>query len=406
MARVSLPRPHAAQLKVIAEAARFNVLCCGRRWGKTTLGIDRLIQPALHGKPVAWYAPSYKLLAPVWREAQRTLREVILSTSQQERHLGLLGGGAVEMWSLDSPDSGRGRAYARVVIDEAALVSELRDAWEQSIRAQLTDFRGDAWFLSTPKGAAGYFFEIYNQALSKKDWAAWRMPSSSNPHLPADEIEAAKEDLTNLAFAQEYMAEFVAWEGAVFRRILDAVQPIVPKAALVIGVDWGRTNDYTCFVALSHDGHVVGLERFRGIEYIFQRQRLVEFWRRFGGRATIIAEVNSMGAPVVEQLQRDGLPVLAFTTTGPTKSVIIEALALAFERATIRIPNDPVLIGELQAYSAKPLPSGLMRYSAPGGMHDDTVMALAFAWAGLSEVHSQAQEAHRPRAAPVSISPV
>ena len=85
------------------------------------------------------------------------------------------------------------------------------------------------------------------------------------------------------------------------------------------------------------------------MEYALQRMRLAEFWRRHGSRSVIVAEANSMGGPVIEQLQRDGLPVHAFTTTSASKSAIIEApLALAFERAIIHIPEDIVLIGELQ----------------------------------------------------------
>ena len=87
-----------------------------------------------------------------------------------------------------------------------------------------------------------------------------------------------------------------------------------------------------------------------------------------------------MGEPLIEQLQQDGLPVTPFVTTNATKAAAIEALSLAFERGEIEILNDPALIGELQAYEAKRLPSGLLRYGAPEGMHDDCVMALALAW--------------------------
>src|SRR3954453_21843068 len=90
-----------------------------------------------------------------------------------------------------------------------------------------------------------------------------------------------------------------------------------------------------------------------------------------------------MGGPVIEQLQRDGLKVKAFMTTNASKALAIEALAFAFERGEIKILNEPVLIGELQAFEAKPLPSGMMRYDAPAGGHDDTVMSLAIAWQGL-----------------------
>jgi hypothetical protein len=70
MPTLTLPKPHPGQQTVIDGAKRFNIVCCGRRFGKTELGMDRLIQPALQGKPVAWFAPNYKLAAPVWRELQ------------------------------------------------------------------------------------------------------------------------------------------------------------------------------------------------------------------------------------------------------------------------------------------------------------------------------------------------
>jgi phage FluMu gp28-like protein len=301
------------------------------------------------------------------------------------------------MWSLDSPDSGRGRAYALVVLDEAALIPNLETAWQESIRPQLTDYQGGAWFLSTPKGTQNYFHTLYQrgQDARQADWASWQMPTSSNPFMPAAEIEAARADLTDLAFAQEYLAQFVSWAGAVFRRILEAIAEAPANVpAAIIGVDWGRTSDYTVFTALAAGGQVLAIDRFRGLEYSLQRGRLQAFHERLGGRAYIIAEYNSMGGPVVEQLQRDGLPVAAFNTTNASKAAAVEALALAFERGSIRIPNDPVLIGELQAFEGKPLPSGLMRYAAPeGGGHDDMVMSLAIGWAALGAM--QAQQGHR-----------
>ena len=103
-----------------------------------------------------------------------------------------------------------------------------------------------------------------------------------------------------------------------------------------------------------------------------------------------------MGGPLIEQLQREGLPVYPFDTNNTSKAQAVEALALAFERGTIRIPNDAVLIGELQAFESKPLPSGMMRYEAPSGGHDDIVMALAIAFYSLG-VAKEAQAAESRR---------
>jgi hypothetical protein len=86
---------------------------------------------------------------------------------------------------------------------------------------------------------------------------------------------------------------------------------------------------------------------------------------------------------VIEQLRRNGLPITSFITTNASKAAAMEALALAFERSAITIPNHAVLLGELQAFEAKSLPSGMTRYAAPEGLHDDCVMSLALAWQGL-----------------------
>jgi hypothetical protein len=158
---IQLQTPHPAQAKVIAERKRWNVVSCGRRWGKTTLGMDRLIHPALKGKPVAWFSPTYQILLEAWRSLGSTLHPVTTRKSDAEHRLELCGGGVVEAWSLDNIDAGRGRAYAAVVIDEAAMVQNLEHAWQESIRPTLTDFKGEAWFLSTPRGVANFFYTLY-----------------------------------------------------------------------------------------------------------------------------------------------------------------------------------------------------------------------------------------------------
>jgi hypothetical protein len=389
--KLQLTALHLAQQRVIQQAKRFNVVCCGRRWGKTVLGMDRLIHPAVQGKRVAWFAPNFRLLGDVWRDLQAILGPVIIRTCQQEWRLELRGGGVVEMWSLDSPDSGRGRAYAVAVVDECALVRDLEEAWQQTIRPMLSDYQGQAWFLSTPKGM-NYFKTLFDrgQDPEQTEWASWQMPTAENPRIAPEEIESARLGMTEAAFNQEYLALFVNWEGSVFRCVGEAATApwrTKPEAGhhYVIGCDWGRTHDYTVFIVVDITaGTVVAMERSKQVDYAVQRERLRVLRERWQPEQ-IIAEQNSMGLPIIEQLTRDGLRIDAFTTTNASKVHVIEALALAFEHGDIRIPNDPVLVGELVAYQAERLPSGLTRYGAPSGQHDDTVMALALAWSAVSD---------------------
>ena len=380
----------------MSEARRFNVLACGRRWGKTRLGIDRLIRPALEGQPVAFFAPTYKMMSDVWRETYNTVLPTAKRVSAQEHRIELITGGVIDMWSLDTPDAPRGRKYQRVVIDEAAMVSHLQEAWQASIRPTLTDYQGDAWFTSTPKGA-NFFRTIfqYGQDPLRPEWASWQMPTTANPYIRASEVEAARQELPERVFQQEYEARFLEDAGGVFRKVRQAAtaERVPPYAGrFVMGVDWAMQNDFTVLVVLDAEARrVVDMDRFHQIDWAVQRQRLRVMADRWKVER-IVAEHNSIGGPNIEALQREGLPVHGFETTAQTKPPLIESLALAFERDELVILNDPVLVGELEAYEREvSAVTGRSRYNAPEGQHDDCVVSLALAW----------KAAHSPRTSAV-----
>ena len=381
---VRLPASHDAQRLVLNEAKRFNVVCCGRRWGKTEMGAGRVIGPALEGYPTGWFVPVSKDADEVWRYIKRVLLEVTVDKSEISRRLGLVTGGSVELWTMQDPDSGRGRKYKTVVLDEAAKVSKLKQAWTETIRPTLTDDIGDAWFLSTPKGR-NYFFSLFNMAATyPDDWASWQMPTVSNPYIDPAEVADAKRHLPQSAFAQEYLAEFTDDAGIVFRNVRACVDKRLNNATHdgaihYGGLDWAQLNDFTAIVIINNRGEVVSLDRFNQIGWEVQYDRVrtaTRKWKLTGG----YAETNSIGSPNLEQLQKTLKQWFGFETTNASKNEIIQALILAFEKKKIAIPDDPVLIAELESFEANRLPSGRWRYSAPDGMHDDTVIALALGW--------------------------
>lgn len=386
-------------MRVRTEAKRFNALVCGRRWGKTTFGIDTIVHPALRGFPAAWFGPTYKNIADTWRQLVQVLKPVTVRKLETEHRLELVTGGTVEMWSLDKDDVARGRKYHTVVVDEAAMVANLKDAWQFVIRPTLTDFQGSAWFMSTPRGM-NYFKVLYDRGQDpmRPTWASWQMPTASNPVIAAGEIAEARMDMHDLAFSQEYLAQFVSFEGAVFRHVMEAAVA-EPQAGpvdgreYVFGIDWGKQLDYTVVVVIDAISRaVVALERWGAVDYSVQRDRLKAMYERWRPSA-VVAENNSMGAPLVEQLYRDGMPVHPFQTTNTSKAIAVEALALAFERGDIQIIPDAELLAELQAFEAQRLPSGLMRYAAPQGQHDDCVMALAIGWSAIDSHAPQTEYA-------------
>jgi hypothetical protein len=83
---------------------------------------------------------------------------------------------------------------------------------------------------------------------------------------------------------------------------------------------------------------------------------------------------------------------LVRVTTNALKTEIVSRLVLAFEQGNIKMPDDEVLLGELEAFECTPLAGGQFRYSAPAGMHDDLVLALSIAWAGLGKARKRQLE--------------
>jgi hypothetical protein len=385
---VRLPQLHADQRAVAEQthAARFVHLRAGRRWGKSHLLARMLVEAALvHRQTVGYFAPTYKLMLPVWEQVRRVLRTPVADEYKAERRIDTTTGGRVEFWSLDNENAGRSRGYDLIVVDEAGLVRNLETLWRENLIPALLDRRGRAVLAGTPKGK-GDFWRIYQTATEDPRWATIRRSTSDNPRLDPADIALLRSAMTERAARQELDAEFLDDGGAVFRGVRACVGEIVrSNEAAVIGVDWGRYEDATVFVALDPQTRcVVDVERLVDVDFAAQRRALLAFWQRNGGGAAL-AEANSIGAPNIEELQRAGLPVQAFTTTTATKPLLVDTLALALEQRTITLPALDWLIGELEMYSVDISASGRARYSAPEGCHDDGVIALALAVWGASQ---------------------
>lgn len=347
------------------------------------------------GYPVGWFAPEYKFLLEVWDGLTKALKPLISRSNQNERRIELKNGGTLEMWSLEGGNAGRSRKYRRVIIDEAAMVPGLMKRWTEDIRPTLTDLKGDAWMLSTPKGRND-FYELWarGQDPLDKQWKSWQMPTTSNPFIDPLEVEDARKDMPERSFWQEYLAEFLE-DSAVFRKISDAatakrqryanddIDP-EPRHNYVIGVDWGKVEDYSVFTVIDTTvKELCYLDRSNGIDYLDQLKRLARLHAAFGA-SEIVVETNSQ-ATTIELLRQSGLPVREFTTSKESKPYVIENLMLAFERGDLKIIPDPVLLSELRSFEAQRLPSGYVRYTAPKGYHDDCVMSLALAWDAVKD---------------------
>lgn len=267
---IQLSNLHPAQKEILRTAKRFNVLKCGRRFGKTEIAKELVIDPALDGLPTAYFAPTYKDLDVFWTELKWIVHDIIQTKNETTKRLKLITGGSIDMWSLEDPDSGRGRKYKRVVIDECEKAKKLKEAWQGSIRPTLTDYKGDCWFLSTPKFGDTFFKEIYRWEKDPKyahEWQSWRYSTYDNPYIDPKEIDAAKSTLDPHYFDCEYMALDVDLSDSVWAFAFDAQkhigEPVFnPEQMLFLSFDFNR-NPICCSVIQHYDGCINVIETIK-----------------------------------------------------------------------------------------------------------------------------------------------
>lgn len=215
---IVLPALHPRQKEVDAHPARYKVLAAGRRWGKTRLGVTACLRIALAGGRAWWVAPTYKTARVGWRDLESAARSIPHSTIRRgEATVSFGSGGEVAVRSADTQSTLRGEGLDYVVLDEAAYIQP--HTWYEEIRPSLSDRKGRALFISTPSGY-NWFHELWLRGQDPEDitWMSWQYPTVSNPYIDPSEVDDARKDQTSVVFAQEYLAEFIAEGGNMFKR--------------------------------------------------------------------------------------------------------------------------------------------------------------------------------------------
>lgn len=371
---VSLTLPHKGQQSVIDEAKRFNVLCCGRRWGKSNLAVNLLCEPAIEGFPTGYFTPTYKLLDGTYTECVSAL-EPIIKRKNEHQFIELITGGRIEFWSLENELAGRSRKYKRAIVDEGAFAKNLWKLWTESIRATLTDLKGDAFFLSTPKGKNDFYKLFMRGKQGEANWMSWQMSTYTNPFIDPTELDDAKHDLPEIAFLQEYMAEFSDNLANPFGIpfINQCTYPLSTLPAVCYGIDLAKSFDFTVIIGLDQNGAVCHFDRFQK-----DWKQTVETIKMLPSSTPLAIDSTGVGDPIGEDIARVMFNAELFKFTSQSKQQIMEGLAVAIQQRKTTFPEGHIT-DELSNFEFEYSRTGV-KYSAPSGLHDDCVCALALAW--------------------------
>ena len=428
--------PFDAQREILNSTARFRVVCAGRRFGKSmTASLDLLrfaLDPSNAGSDCMVVGPTYSATDVVWGKLNELLPEAIVTNRKrtQPREIELVNGSTISLRSADHPDTLRGNAVDRMVVDEAAFM-DLAEVFPSILRPMLADTQGGVMLISTPARSREHFYELYLRGQDDEwpAWESWQLPTEANPHVAEAEIESARRSSPDRQFRREWLAEFVDDDAAaVFSTdALDGVFQSYDYEALAqegrveppvsIGLDLGRANDYTVITALDGSGTLVGFKRMRRTSWSAVEEAARAMYAHFdtayaeraereaalpdgvflddrgtGSRAhshsaaspTIYAD-GTRDSPLIENL-RDEIgdhAVESVKFTASSKKTLIERLSSKVDHGELTLPDSlDVLRSEMEAFETQVNAStGNVSYDVRVG-HDDTVDSLALAASG------------------------
>lgn len=208
---------HSNQFKVHQDKSRFRVLVTGRRFGKTTLAINELIETALTSKYPVWYvAPTYKQAKMIaWDMLLKAIPpELIEKKNEVELEVKLIVGAPICLKGADNEDSLRGVGLAFVILDEYGMMKH--NVWQEIIRPMLTDTKGRALFIGTPQGK-NCLWELFIKGQRHEDgFSSYQFKTIDNPFIDPLEIDDARKQMNERYFKQEYEASFEDYVGLIY----------------------------------------------------------------------------------------------------------------------------------------------------------------------------------------------
>lgn len=360
--------------------ARYGVIEASTKAGKTAGCMAWIVEQAyVRGginRNFWWVAPVYPQAKIAYRRIKHGLPKGTFAANDGDLTIRLLGIGSVIWFKTgEKPDNLYGEDVYAAVVDEASRCRE--ESWI-ALRSTLTATRGPVRIIGNVKGRANWHYRIARKAEAGEPGYAYAKLTAYDAVkggvLDAAEIEDAKRALPEQVFRELYLAEPSDDAGNPFgiAHIAACVGPLAEGKPAAIGIDLAKSHDWTVVIGLDRLGQVCGFERWQSPWEETERRILA-----LCGGTPALVDSTGVGDPIVERLQRKKPNFTGYKFTSESKQRLMEGLAMAIQQRRLRFPEG-TLRKELEAFEFEYTRTGV-RYSAPEGVHDDCVVALALA---------------------------
>lgn len=360
------------------EPYKYYVINIGRQFGKTMLGINQLLYWMINhsGCNIGWVTPIYKQGKKVFTELEKVTKQSNLF-EYNSSELTVKGfNSTVSFFSGERPDNIRGNTFDFLIIDEYAFTRE--ELWSEVLSATVLVKGKKVLFISTPKGK-NHFYKLSLQPNYDERYKYIHFTSYDTPFINHLDLEERKRSLPNHIFRQEYLAEFIDNASGLFTNVRECILEPKQSKKYYGGLDIGRADDYTVLTIVNENNQTVYCERWRQDEWTKIIDKVANVINQY--QANTYVEVNNQGDVFYEMLQKKCKRLIdPFVTSTKTKPIMIEDLAVLFEQKDISILDIQWLIDELEAFTyVYNQNTRNVQYSAPQGVHDDSVISLALA---------------------------
>lgn len=375
--------------EIFANDSFHNVIVTPRQWGKSVMALNLVLYYALNNRncKTLWASPIHAQAKYAMTTLYDAIKKggVVTDYNKSERTIRLLNNSVINFTGTDNYENIRGISVNYLFIDECAYCN--KDGIEKALIPTLATAGKKAFYISTPRGKYNFFYDVHLLGQQKTaGYTTYRGFLEENPHRNIELIESERLTKPSHIYRQEYLAEFLDSENSLFKNLNESARlnfaPPISGERYYAGIDLGRQNDYTVLTILNSKKEVVYIYRDRQKDWGTMRN-IIENKLKEYNNADVYVEVNNVGDIFFEMLRNTYPKASAWQTTSSSKQNLIESLIVDFESGNIAIPTKEVfepLFTELEAFNFEYSPtSRTVKYSAPSGVHDDTVISLGLA---------------------------